>query len=382
MSTQATALPVEMNEELQKAVAAATSPEAIRAAILAEAEKQAAAKADVEAQKTAAEKAAADKLAEEQRVAAAAQTFKRSVVIAGREFEFEASSELELSQMIVNAYQLADQIRPETTAAQTTAQTVDPAVAAKAAADKAAADAAARADLELKFRRAEISVKEYLEKSGALDDYLAAQGVSIASLKQTVEATQSTAYEKSWADATTEFLKDPTNDWPGGDQNREILGMKLAAMNLTEAEDKVGALRAAYAEMKRAGLVFVPAGAAATTAATTTAAATTAVATKTNAELAAEKAAADAAAAAAALATQRLAAPIPSAARSSSSLFGASSGVSTAAAPAAAGVGTAKVDIPKEASPAEILEAWKAAQVASGVNPDQAFMDTFRSNRR
>ena len=60
----------------------------------------------------------------------------------------------------------------------------------------------------------------------------------------------------------------------------------------------------------------------------------------------------------------------------SSSLFGQSSGTF-------GGVGAAEravapqFKVPDNASPAEILEAWKQAQLAAGVNPDEAFKQAF-----
>jgi hypothetical protein len=56
---------------------------------------------------------------------------------------------------------------------------------------------------------------------------------------------------KSRADATTTFLQGAGAHWPGGVKNRELLGMQLASMGLADAEDKVGALSAAFAELKR-----------------------------------------------------------------------------------------------------------------------------------
>jgi hypothetical protein len=44
--------------------------------------------------------------------------------------------------------------------------------------------------------------------------------------------------------------------WPGTQRNLEILGLTIQKLGLQDAEDKVAALCAAYAEMKRTGLIF------------------------------------------------------------------------------------------------------------------------------
>jgi hypothetical protein len=67
-------------------------------------------------------------------------------------------------------------------------------------------------------------------------------------------------------------------------------------------------------------------------------------------------------------------------------LFGASSGTGDSGATAAAAEAAAKrqvtnADIPKDASPAEILAAWNAAQIAEGKNPNDAFTSQFAARR-
>jgi hypothetical protein len=90
-----------------------------------------------------------------------------------------------------------------------------------------------------------------LERSGAVKEYLENQGIPIDDLREAVQEKSSTRFEQSWADATQEFLNGPYGaDWPGGDQNLEIIGLKLQQLGLTDAEDKVGALAKAYADMK------------------------------------------------------------------------------------------------------------------------------------
>lgn len=367
MSTETTVTPLNVNEELTKAVTAAISVEDIRAAVVAEHDKQtatatASAQADADA---AAAKVAADAAA---KAAAVASTgFTRTEVIGGRSFTFEADTELELERMVSNALRVAYAIQPTEAARSEVPDPAAEAAAAAAAVKRAEADAVAKVELEQGFRAGTISVSEYIKRSGALKEFLAAEGVSIESLKETVNQNVNQKEIQSWADAAEVFKNSPAGDtWPGGEQNQVILGDIISARpDLLNATDKVAAMATAYNVMKQRGTIFKTEVAATQTDAEK-AAATQAIADKA----VADKAAADAAA----LAEQNR-----KTAASSSSLFSRSSGVATTTvtAPAAG----AKVDVPADASPAEIMDAWKKAMVAQGKNPDEAFIDNYRSNR-
>jgi hypothetical protein len=375
--------------ELKAIIEAATDPEVIRNAIVAEAEKQAA--AAVVDEKAAADKAVADKAAADKAAAdaAAAQTFESVETIGGKEFTFTASSQAELDHMIANAYKVAYAVHPTERVIE---QVVDPVVAEKAAADKAAAEAAAKTELELKFKRGEITASDYIEQSGALAQYLEKQGVPLADLKKAVEANKGNDYEKSWQEASAEFVKTSAGaDWPGGEKNLEILGLKIVALGLSEAKDKVAALAQAYADMKRTGMIFPTSTETTLTPeqqAAAKAAADKAIADKAAADAAAAAAGTDAAtraaqAAAAASAEAQRAAAAARVQSTSSSMFGASSGVGAGASAGAAAPASpaAKTIIPDNATPAEILQAWKEAQLAAGKNPNEVFMDQFRGSR-
>jgi hypothetical protein len=395
------------NDELAKAIAEATSPDAIRQlvenAVIAEAALKQSTAVTADAEKLAAEKKIADDAAAAAATTAAAEAaakaaegtapvlIKRIENIGGQDFEFEGASEAEIDRAIVNAYKIAYAVKPET---KETNPTVDPAVAAAAAAKAEADDAVAKADLELKFKRGEITTADYLEQSGAVESYFKSKGLSVDELKSTIEKSRNNEVTQSWADATTEFFNTPEGKtWPGGENNKQMLVMKLAELNLTEATDKVDAIRQAYASMKSTNMIFKnevvdPAAAAkiiadnAALKATADAAAATAAATaaKTVVEPTAEEklAAARALVAAAELAAKK--------APTSSSLFGASSGTGDSGATAAAAEAAAKrqvtnADIPKDASPAEILAAWNAAQIAEGKNPNDAFTSQFAARK-
>src|ERR1035437_5420515 len=351
MSTDARTIPT--TEELTKAIQESLNPADIRAHVQAALAKQdgeaATAAAQVEAEKAV--------VAEEAVVVESPLTFSRVEVIGGREFTFEGASEAELDHAVLNAYKIAFAVQP--TGAAPVVPVVDPAIAAQAAAD----EAAAKIELELRFKRGEITAADYIEQSGAMSEYLAKQGVPVESLKAVIEQNEATKDEQSWAAATEEFRNGSAgSDWPGGNKNLQLLGRELVTLNLVDAKDKVAALAQAFQSMKSSGIVFPyepPADAAAVV---TPAAVVAAVATPVVP-----------AAVVAPVVPVRVTA-------TSSSLFGQSSGVSGNAAPVAPDKSAAEkaaFDLAANSSPQEIMAAWKAQQIASGKHPDAALYETY-----
>jgi hypothetical protein len=355
----------EVTPEIRDAIAKATNPADIRTMIQAEISKQSQTAADKVAADT--EKAAADAAAAAAATPAAVveTKFERTENIGGRDFEFVADSQAELDQMIINAYRVAYTVREDAPASAVVPE-VDPNVLAQQLADKEAADIARQAELELKFKRGELSASDYLEQSGAVAAYLEKQGVPLAELKASLEQNRGASFERSWADSTSDFLKSPAGaDWPGGEKNKNLLGLKIAELGLVEASDKTAAIAQAWANMKSTGMFFQ------------SEAEPTVAATAPAATAAAPAATIPAAAVAAAPAA---AAPAASAPRTASSIFGASSGVGAGegvSAPAPAG----NVKIDPNASPTEIMEEWKRQQFAAGKDPNTAFLETFAAKR-
>jgi len=346
--------PVVVNEELTKAVTAAVDPEQIRAAILAEAAKQTGASNDAAAAAKAAEdKAAADKATAEK----TATGFSRIEVINGKEFLFESDSEIDLERQIGNAYKVLQAVQPTPAARAEAPVVVDPAIAAKAAED----EAARKAELELQYKRGEISTLDYLEQSGAVDSYLEKKGIPLGKLKEVVDQNEVRAEAQSWEEATKQFYATPASaGWPGGDKNVKQIGMIIASRpELMNATDKVAALAQAYAYMRTEGLLFTNEAAVVAPAA------------------AAEPVVPVVAAAAPAV---PVVAPVaPKAPATSSSLFGVSSGASGT--PAAHAAPTASSLVPADATPAEIIDAWKKDLIAKGQDPNAAFVEKFAARR-
>jgi hypothetical protein len=122
--------------------------------------------------------------------------------------------------------------------------------------------AAAKADLELRFKRGELSTAEYLEQSGAFAEAIEKMlGAPIEDIVETFQKTSGEKFVQSWQTATTEFFQtDEGRTWPGGEANKnklgEVLQMKLeGGTTLADLPDKVQAMKAAYEYMKQENLL-------------------------------------------------------------------------------------------------------------------------------
>jgi hypothetical protein len=180
---------------------------------------------------------------------AAKEVFTSTEIIGGKEFTFTAGSQQELDNAITNAYRVAVEIAPPA------GQARDAQGRFVSAQDQGRADeeAAQRAELEQEFRLGLITAEQFVEKSGVLSQYLGERGIDVAEIQE----AQDRRREQSWKEASAEFVKTPEGSaWPGGAKNLEILGSKILALGLADADDKVAALAQAYADMKRTGTVF------------------------------------------------------------------------------------------------------------------------------
>jgi hypothetical protein len=111
-----------------------------------------------------------------------------------------------------------------------------------------------RKTLELDFQLGRISAAEYIERSGAVSDYLDKNGIPLETLRETVAEKRNAVAVSSWQDATTEFLSSPAgSDWPGGAKNLEIAGNILAENNLLD-QPSAETLGRVWAHMKENGL--------------------------------------------------------------------------------------------------------------------------------
>jgi hypothetical protein len=76
---------------------------------------------------------------------------------------------------------------------------------------------------------------------------LEAAGIDVNALKEFTAAKQGERIQTSWAQAGEVFRNSSAGaSWPGGEENKNILGQIIEDNHLLDAEDKVAALEAAY----------------------------------------------------------------------------------------------------------------------------------------
>jgi hypothetical protein len=170
----------------------------------------------------------------------------KTEVIGGKEITF-AGTALEVEQQIGNAYKVAEALRPEV---ETPAPVVPRSARAKTPAESEQ-EVLDRTEAHLALIRGEITIEQYMDRTHAIDTYLAEKGFD-------VEAAGAQQFEQSWATATQEFLNNTPEgqSWKGGQKNLEIIGNLIQSHGLVDAQDKVAALRAMAAEMRAKGLEF------------------------------------------------------------------------------------------------------------------------------
>jgi hypothetical protein len=164
-----------------------------------------------------------------------------TVVVDGKTVEFSADTDDELTKLQLEYFRGRNTATPAADAAAKTAEPArDPATGKFVSQKDPALAAADQAMLDLKFKRGEISVTDYLLESGAMEQYVQ---------KQYDRANE--ADVRSWAESVEVFKQTTGADWPGGDANRQRLGHIIGELGLTDAPDKTGALTQAWNEMKR-----------------------------------------------------------------------------------------------------------------------------------
>jgi len=154
----------------------------------------------------------------------APRKFAQTVEIGGVKRIFEGNSELEVAQQ-VNEFMRQTFAQPAATMQQN-----DP-TRDERGRFVSAEEAVAKAELELKFKRGEIDTATYLAQSGAIESYLATQGIDPDALRE----VSGQKFQNSWADATSTFLNSPEGaDWPGGQENVKIAGQLLEEHGLVD----------------------------------------------------------------------------------------------------------------------------------------------------
>jgi hypothetical protein len=98
-----------------------------------------------------------------------------------------------------------------------------------------------RATLDLQFKRGEMDAATFLEKSGAMQEYLQKQGVDMNALR---DVSAGTTYAKQWDAAVQEFLRGAGASWTGGEELKNAVGLKLAELRLEDQPSAASIKRA------------------------------------------------------------------------------------------------------------------------------------------
>ncbi len=108
-----------------------------------------------------------------------------------------------------------------------------------------AVKAAAAAELELRFKRGEVSAAEYIAQSGVLESYLASKGIDVNAHQES--ARHDTEYMQSWAEATKQWIEQHP-DWQGGEDLKNAMAERLQKLGLADYPS-VESLNRAYAAL-------------------------------------------------------------------------------------------------------------------------------------
>jgi hypothetical protein len=160
---------------------------------------------------------------------AAPRRFAKTVEIGGIKKTFEGDSELEVEREY-GAFLQETFSQPVATTEQ--ARNERGQFVEQAKLDEAAqAELVRRSEIELRFKRGEIDSATMLRETGAMEQYLADQGIDMDALR---DASQS-KLRQNWEEATAEFQQtEEGRRWPGGQENFKKLGEVLISMNAAD----------------------------------------------------------------------------------------------------------------------------------------------------
>jgi hypothetical protein len=190
---------------------------------------------------------------------AATETVTATININGVEKKFTGKDSADLDRQQIEYFRSLEnaQAAPRDEKGRFTADQGKADEAAAAAEEARQNELVRRSRLEIEFRSGRLSSADYLAQTGAIEEHLAAQGIDLESLKeQAAEKAASKAYEQTWAEATTKFLKSPEGaDWPGGEENLARMAdiiKRIGEVNPDiEKEDKTAVLAHCWGIMKR-----------------------------------------------------------------------------------------------------------------------------------
>lgn len=166
---------------------------------------------------------------------APASQLTASFTVNGKEYTFTGNSQADIdAQQVVLFRSLSAAQSQLQTTNDTVARTADGRFAKteQPAVEDSALRAAELANLELRFKRGEVSAADYIKQSGAMDEYLASRGIDVAEHQRQLQTNQSET--QAWVDATKQFIKN-NPDWTGGDALKDAMGQKIFELGLTKS---------------------------------------------------------------------------------------------------------------------------------------------------
>jgi len=182
------------------------------------------------------------------------QSFTKTITVNGVSHTLQADSSETLAAAEVSFYRSAFS-QPAATATQPTPAR-DPQTGRFTADEQAAVPTVSpdqKAALALQFQLGQIDSATYLERSGAIADYLEQAGVPLPALQEAVQEKQAQKDAESWSDATNVFIANHP-EWPGTDLNRQTLGKYIIENGLLDG-DPLEALEAAYNHARENGML-------------------------------------------------------------------------------------------------------------------------------
>jgi hypothetical protein len=176
--------------------------------------------------------------------------FAKTIDVGGIKKTFEADSELDLEREVNEFFK--ETFSQPATEAQTEQPRNERGQFTADQAKSNEADAIRKAELELAFKRGDLSASDYLEKSGAIDAFMTERGIDLQSLQE----VSLTSLERAWSNATAEFRSahPEWDDFASGDSLRKI-GETLVGMGCAEKIEYASAenLEIAYKHLVETG---------------------------------------------------------------------------------------------------------------------------------
>ena len=180
---------------------------------------------------------------------AAPKRFAKAITVNGQKLIFEGESELDIERAIGHHFR-AMQSAPiqETEQPARDASTGRFTSSAEPSVSQETKDS-----LSLQLQLGQIDIATYLERSGAVTDYLEKAGVPMEELRSAVQEKSSQRFEQSWEQATEAFLQGAGSDWPGGQENLSTANRLIVENGLMD-QPSAETLAAVWAHMQKNGL--------------------------------------------------------------------------------------------------------------------------------